>query len=84
MFDCKLKRKIELASPETVSTYMEDLRSVLSSRPPGERKSFEKSYIREIRVNGKEVRLACTLPLSPDGANEEQPGILPIVHDGGQ
>jgi DNA invertase Pin-like site-specific DNA recombinase len=78
------QRKIELASPAIVKNYVEDLRSVLSSSPLVERKSFVKSFIKEIKVTGKEVRLAYTLPLSPDSSNEEQLGVLPIVQYGGR
>jgi len=48
------QQKLELASPETVRQYVEDLRQFIDSRELTERRSFMKSFVKEIRVIGNE------------------------------
>jgi len=45
-------RKVELADLETVIDYVEDLRNLLEESPLTERKSFIKSFVKEVRVSG--------------------------------
>jgi chaperonin cofactor prefoldin len=78
------ERRVELASPEVVSRYVEDIRTLLSHSPLSERKAFIRSFVREVRVTGQEVLLTYTMPLSADGVTEEMVGVLPTVRYGGQ
>lgn len=57
-------RKVELADMETVKSYVEDLRNLLEDSPLIERKSFIKSFVKEIRVAGNEVVLKYNIPPS--------------------
>ena len=77
-------RKVELADIETVKNYVEDLRNLLEDSPLTERKSFIKSFIREVRVTGTEVLLSYTIPLSAGSTSQETLVVPPIVHSGGR
>jgi site-specific DNA recombinase len=77
-------RKVELADMETVKSYVEDLRNLLEESPMAERKSFIKSFVKEVRVTGTEVLLSYNIPLSAGSPFQETLVVLPIVHCGGQ
>jgi site-specific DNA recombinase len=78
------QQKLELASPETVRQYVEDLRQFIDSRELTERRSFIKSFVKEIRVIGNEGRIRYTFPIPPDSHDEEELGVLPIVRYSGR
>jgi len=77
-------RKVELADMETVKSYVEDLRNLLEDSSLAERKSFIKSFVREVRVTGTEVLLSYNIPLSAGAASQDTLVVPPIVHDGGR
>jgi len=76
-------RRIELASIETVSLYVNDLHELLSKSSLAERRAFVRSFVKEIIVTGNEVLLNYTIPLPPQGLMEKKAGVPPIVHYGG-
>ena len=78
------QRKIELASPEVVRKYVEDLRQFIDSSDLTERRVFIKSFVKEIRVTGDEGRIKYTFPIPPDNHEEEGLGVLPTVRYGGR
>jgi len=78
------QRKIELASPEVVRKYVEDLRQFIDSSDLTERRVFIKSFVEEIRVMGDEGRIKYTFPIPPDNHEEEGLGVLPIVRYSGR
>jgi len=49
-----------------------------------ERRSFIKSFVREVRVTGTEVLLTYNIPLSAGSLSEETLVVPPIVHYGGR
>ena len=75
-------RRIELASIETVSLYVNDLHELLSKSSLAERRAFVRSFVKEIIVTGNEVLLNYTVPLPQIGLKNEKAGVLPIVHYG--
>lgn len=77
-------RKVELADMETVKSYVEDLRNLLEDSPLIERKSFIKSFVKEIRVAGNEVVLKYNIPPSVGAPHQETLVVPPIVHYGGR
>ena len=77
-------RKVELADMETVKSYVEDLRNLLEDSSLTERKSFIKSFVREVRVTGTEVLLSYNIPLSAGAASQDTLVVPPIVQCGGQ
>ena len=68
---------------KTVAGYVADLCNLLSESPLAERKSFIKSFVKEVKVTGTEVRLTYTVPMPPKGISQETVGVPPIVHYGG-
>ena len=77
-------RRVELASPEMVANYMDDLRNLLNESSLAERKAFIRSFIREVKVTGDEVLLTYTMPLPPSGIPEEKVGVLSTVQYSGR
>ena len=77
------ERKSELADITTVTRYVEDLRDLLSESSLAERKSFIKSFVKEVKVTGNNVLLTYTIPLPPKGLITEEMPVLSIVHSGG-
>ena len=75
-------RRVELASPEVVSSYVEDLRRVLEESELTEKRAFVRSFIKRIRIVGQEAFLSYTMPIN--GLLEEKIGVLPIVKYGGR
>ena len=74
---------IQLADMEMVMRYVEDIRGLLSQGSLSEQKAFIRSFVKEVRVTGKEVLIIYTMPLPPNGTIHERAGVLSIVHDGG-
>jgi site-specific DNA recombinase len=77
-------RRVELADMETVTAYVNDLHNFLSGSSLTEKKSFVRSFIKEVKVTGDDVLLAYTIPMLPMGKTEEKMLVLPIVHYGGR
>lgn len=78
------QRKIELASPEVVRKYVQDLRQFLDSSDLPERRAFIKSFVKEVRVTGTDGKIRYTFPIPPDNLEEENLGVLSIVRYGGR
>ncbi len=77
-------RKVELAGMETVKSYVGDLRNLLEDSPLVERKSFIKSFVKEVRVTDAEALMTYTIPMPPKQLSQETLSVFPIVHYGGQ
>ncbi len=77
-------RRVELASPEMVKSYVDDLRNLLNNSSLAERRAFIRSFVKEVKVTGDEVLLTYTMPLSPTGVSEEKVGVLSTVQYGGR
>ena len=73
------QRRIKLADAEVVRSYADNLRDVLSKSPLMEQKAFIRSFVKEIKVTGKEVLLTYTVPLSPDGISQGMAEVLDTV-----
>ena len=76
-------RRIQIASFDKVSHYVDDLRNTLSQRPLEDQKALIRSFVEEVRVTGNEVVILYKLPLPPDGSATERAGVLSIVNYGG-
>ena|GEM_PF-2445914 len=77
------ERKIALADDRLVLSYVEDLKELLDESPLAEQKAFIRSFVKEVKVRGKEATLTYTIPLLPDGTSYETAGVLDTVHYGG-
>jgi hypothetical protein len=76
-------RKVELADLETVTQYVNELRDLLTESSIAERKSFIKSFVKEVVVTGDKAELKYTIPLLKEGPLEESLGVPHIVRFGG-
>ena len=77
-------RRVELADEKTVSSYVSDLHNLLSESSLAEKKSFVRSFVKEVKVTGDEVLLTYTMPMLSRGITEEKlPEVLPMVTLGG-
>jgi hypothetical protein len=81
---CLSDRRITLASPEIVRAYVEDLHNILGNSTLAERKTFIRSFIKEVKVTEDQVLLTYTIPLSTEGISEEKVGVLSTVQYGGR
>ncbi len=69
---------------ETVAACVSDLHDLLSESSLAEKKSFVRSFVKEVKVTGDEVFLTYTIPMLPKGITEEKLPVLSIVHGGGE
>jgi len=77
-------RRVALASPEIVKSYVDDLHNLLNRSSLAERRTFIRSFVKEVKVTGDEVLLTYTIPMLPRGVTEEKLPVLSIVHRGGR
>ena len=75
-------RTLELADPEVVRGYVQDLRQLLEESSIVERKTFLKSFVERIEVDNSDMKVVYTIPMPPDHSATETVGVLPIVHNG--
>jgi site-specific DNA recombinase len=78
------ERRVELADAETVAQCVADLRDLLNESSLAERKTFIRSFVKEVKVTGDEALLTYTMPMLPRGVTEEKLPVLSIVHHGGR
>ncbi|MHB8105248.1 MAG: hypothetical protein ACYDG5_06895 [Dehalococcoidales bacterium] len=78
------KLREELADETTAAGYVSDLHNLLNESSLAERKSFVRSFIKEVKVTGDNVLLTYTIPMLPGGIIEENLPVLSIVHYGGR
>ncbi len=76
-------KRVDVADLETITYYVEDLRNLLSESTLTDKKTFIRSFIKEVKVTGNEASLTYTLPLPPAGVIEEKIVVPPIVQYGG-
>jgi site-specific DNA recombinase len=77
-------RRVELADLETISGYVEDLHELLKEGSLAERRSFIRSFVKEIRVTGNEAVLSYSIPLLPEKVAIGKEGVLPTVQYSGR
>ena len=77
-------RQVQLANPEIVATYVDDMYTLLNESSIAERRAFVKSFIKDVRVKDDQIVLTYTIPLSPKGASQETMGVLSTIQDGGR
>jgi len=84
LYDALETGSLQLADMETLKSHVENLRNLLEDSSLAERKSFIKSFVREVRVTGTEVLLSYNIPLSAGAASQDTLVVPPIVQHGGQ
>ena len=76
-------KRVELADMETVTGYVSDLRNLLEESPFPERRSFIKSFVKDVQVTGNQVLLTYTIPMQPHKTKGELIEVPLIGHYGG-
>jgi DNA invertase Pin-like site-specific DNA recombinase len=66
----------------TVLEYVKDLRHLLDESPIMEQKTFLKSFVQSIELDGAEVTVNYTVPLPPDKATRETVQVLDFIPHG--
>ena len=73
---------VDMADPQVVQEYADDLRSLLAKSSITEQRSFLKSFVERIEVDESEAKVYYTIPMPPHSISEETVGVLPFVHHG--
>jgi len=69
---------------EEMTECVADLRKSLERGSLAEKKAFIRSFVKDIRMNGEEGKLTYTVPMPPQGLQDETESVLAIVHHGGR
>ena len=77
-------RKVELADLENITRYVDDLHELLKEGSLAERRTFIRSFVKEVRVTGNEALLSYSMPILPEKVTIEKDGVLPTVQYGGR
>ena len=75
-------RKVELASPKIVKSYVKDMRQILEKSELTGKRAFLRGFIKKINVINRQGIINYFLPIN--GVLEERTGVLPIVQYGGR
>ncbi len=73
---------VDVADPQVMRKYVDDLRSLLDRSSIIEQRSLLKSFVDRIEVYDSEVNMYYAIPMPPDNTVEETVGVVPIVHHG--
>ena len=75
-------KAVDMADPEVVREYINDMRDLLAKSSITEQRSFLKSFVERIEVGDSEVKLYYTIPMPPHNLPKETVGVIPFVHHG--
>jgi len=75
-------KAMDIADPQMVQDYANDLRNLLAKSSITEQRSFIKSFVQTIEVDDSELKMHYTIPMPPYSVTEETAGVLPFVHHG--
>jgi predicted RNA-binding Zn-ribbon protein involved in translation (DUF1610 family) len=75
---------VELADAETVTRSVNELNELLNNSQFAEKKSFVRTFVKEVKVTDNEVLITGTIPMLPNGNDEDKLSVLSFGHDGGQ
>ncbi len=76
------QRRARLPEAEEIKHCVDDLRSLLKSGTLSERRSFIKTFVKEVAVSGDEAILSYTMPMPPRDATSEWASVLPTMQSG--
>ena len=68
---------------EAVKPYAQDLRSLLEEGDFTQSKTFLRSFVKKVIINGDKAKIQYHLPMPPDGKRTQSVGVLPIDTPGG-
>jgi hypothetical protein len=73
---------VDMADPQVVRDYVDDLRGLLERSSIIEQRGFLKSFVGRIEVGDSQVKMYYTVPMPPSSLPEETVGVIPFVHHG--
>ena len=76
-------RRVEIADLSAVTKCVQNLRNLVEETSMAEKRTFIRSFVKEVRVNGDKATLIYTFPLLPKGNGREEGAVLSTVHYGG-
>jgi hypothetical protein len=62
---------------ETVKAYAQDLRNLLEEADFIQSKTFLRSFVKKVIINGDKAKIQYRLPMPPDGKRNQSIGVLP-------
>jgi site-specific DNA recombinase len=68
---------------EAVQAYSQDLRNLLEGSDFAQSKTFLRSFVKRITIDGSIAKIQYRLPMPPDGKKTQSVGVLPIDTPGG-
>ena len=68
---------------ETVKAYAQDLRNLLEEADFTQSKTFLRSFVKKVIINGDKAKIQYRLPMPPDGKKTQSIGVLPVDTLGG-
>ena len=74
---------VEHVEVEAVRSYAQDLRSLLEEGDFTQSKTFLRSFVKKVIINGDKAKIQYRLPMPPDGKRTQSVGVLPIDTLGG-
>ena len=76
------EHRIEMTDPANLTSYVEDLQSLIQEGTVAEQKGFIRNFVKEIIVDGKEGTLSYTMPMRPHQFSQAQAGVLDSIRLG--
>jgi site-specific DNA recombinase len=77
-------KRVELVDLDTITAYVSEMEEILNESRLTEKRSFVRSFIKEIQVSGNEALMTYSLPIPPDNVTLSK-GLVPrIVQYGGR
>ncbi len=74
---------VQHVDAETVKSYAQDLKSLLEEADFTQSKTFLRSFVKRVTIEGNKAKIQYRLPVPPEGTVEEHLSVLPTVHYGG-
>lgn len=68
---------------ETVKSHAQDLLCLLEEGDFTQSKSFLRSFVKKVIINGDKAKIMYRIPVTPDGKRSQSVGVLPIEPFGG-
>ena len=72
-------RKVDLADLKLIEQHTKDLSELLSAGELAQRKTFIKSFVKEIRVTRNQCEILHRIPLPTDDTKRKKAEVLPFI-----
>ena len=74
---------VQHVEAETVKSHAQDLLCLLEEGDFTQSKSFLRSFVKKVIINGDKAKIMYRIPVTPDGKRSQSVGVLPIEPFGG-